>query len=531
MLGTSSSSTSAARALRKHTGEMTATNFYSRFTSFRPPRGTPLTIDLCVALDDLELSAPPDSDEADQQDQETTALVTWGTRLPRRYSDALESAWPEMTFAAKADQFKIDLRSLDFDLHCNDEIYIGDDALRRAHQMISNYKVMNKSFEEKQPSFAYATLITNASYLPGVICLLHSLRKSGGKFPLVVLYTKNLTAYAVAALQIEEKDPSNFLELYCIDPLLPPGHHNLNVADARFADTWTKLRVFQLYRRFTTVAYLDADMIMSENDNIDYIFEYARYLPKTTIAAVHDCVCSQPEYGPKKCLFSQQQHITADYAHITARQGDTGPETLFNSGMFLFHPTKKLWDAILYYFNNSTKLGEFRFPDQDFLVTFFKYRFTGIPWQWNAVKTMAQRHSNVFDADRVCLTHFIVDKPWAKRVDADSPGIHSPLHATWWAVYDDWRAKKEQKRERKMWELVNIVAKHTGDRNGVRPIDGVPKHVWEGELPLDMFTVVGLDDLTSFRGYGPTYWPVVVGELPMEVEEMEEEDEEALKKF
>lgn len=83
---------------------------------------------------------------------------------------------------------------------------------------------------------AYATLLTNTSYLPGVLILDHSLRQVQSKYPLVVMITPSLPQTAVDVLHKRE------ITTILVQSLVPDqGRFNI-AADERFADTWTKLR-------------------------------------------------------------------------------------------------------------------------------------------------------------------------------------------------------------------------------------------------------------------------------------------------
>lgn len=84
---------------------------------------------------------------------------------------------------------------------------------------------------------AYATLLTKTSYLPGVLVLEYTLRSVGSEYSLVVM--------ATPALSQESRDILARRRITVIDiqSLQPPaGTHALSAHDARFADTWTKLR-------------------------------------------------------------------------------------------------------------------------------------------------------------------------------------------------------------------------------------------------------------------------------------------------
>lgn len=366
------------------------------------------------------------------------------------------------------------------------DIYSDDEPLRQSHRRLQDLTAVD-DHDKNRTSVAYITLVTDASYLPGVVALNHSIRKYGGKKSFIVLYTSNLSRDALIALQaIEQQNCSgNKMKLYHIQPLLPPDKHEIKLADARFADTWTKLKVFEplVFDRYHTMLYLDADMLVTCGTNIDDIFDYAKDLPKYCIAAVHDCKCgiiNPPGLHTlnckENCVLSLQDPSSGNKATIIAGPGgrkgpiSMGPVSSFNSGLFLFHPSWMLWESINEYFYASSKLGEYSFPDQDFLVTFFQGRFASIPWGWNAVKTMAYRHEGLWAPDQVKIVHYIVDKPWAKAThrgdkEVGFSGKDGPLHAAWWEAFEEWKGEMER---RGLSGLVLLVGGHCGDRDGKR---------------------------------------------------------------
>lgn len=84
---------------------------------------------------------------------------------------------------------------------------------------------------------AYVTLLTKSSYLPGTLVLDHGLRAVKSKYPLVVMVTRELPKEARDALR------KRGILIREVDHLQPAeGRHTLAAHDARFADTWTKLR-------------------------------------------------------------------------------------------------------------------------------------------------------------------------------------------------------------------------------------------------------------------------------------------------
>lgn len=91
-------------------------------------------------------------------------------------------------------------------------------------------------------------------------------------------------------------------------------------------------------------------------------------------------------------------------------------------------------------FGNCKMLNEMMFPDQDFLSTFFRNRWTPLPWKFNTRKTMRYWHQNIWHEEEVTCLHHIVDKPWTKRLEKDGngnviagyKGRDGVMHGCWW---------------------------------------------------------------------------------------------------
>ncbi|KAK7947775.1 nucleotide-diphospho-sugar transferase [Apiospora aurea] len=312
--------------------------------------------------------------------------------------------------------------------------------------------------------YAYVTLITRASYLAGVVLLADTLRRHGSQHPLIVLYTPKLSADAVRALELEA--PRQNLVLRRCEYLLPPGDAVITLIAQRFEDTWTKLRVFELCDDgYDGVCYLDADMAVFRNP--DVIFEkVARELPEGCLGANHCCVCNRDrdpwapvDWRQENCAYTPVAHpdgltnptqppsgSACEDAPIATR--DPGPSRthrLLNGGMFVFRPSHQLRDSLLSFFSdldNAPLLSTFKFPDQDFLAHFFRGRWRALGWQFNALKTMRYWHAGLWRDDEVVCLHYIVDKPWARRVGADGvagyKGRDGVTHRWWWDAYQRW---------------------------------------------------------------------------------------------
>jgi inositol 3-alpha-galactosyltransferase len=313
--------------------------------------------------------------------------------------------------------------------------------------------------------FAYCTLITRSSYLAGVLILAHTLTKSGSAYPLIVLYTDTLPQSSIRALELEA--PHSNLILYKVSALLPRENVHITLIAERFADTWTKLRVFQLYelQPWHTLCYLDADMIIRRN--MDHVFE-KRLSGDNWIAANHACVCNldkdawaPEEWTKENCAYSAVNHPEALHEPTPVTLDARPTWHILNSGMFLFRPSHQLWDKMIDFFNTTPLLGEFKFPDQDFLAVFFENKWTSLGWQFNALKTMRYRHENIWRDEEVVCLHYIVDKPWAKRVGGDGVagylGRDGVTHTWWWEEFENWKLEREKQGED---EELGIAMKH-----------------------------------------------------------------------
>jgi alpha-N-acetylglucosamine transferase len=295
---------------------------------------------------------------------------------------------------------------------------------------------------------AYATLITRDSYLPGVIILAYTLQRNHSDYPLVVLYTSNLPKDARRVLELEA--PKCNMILRECDHLLPPKNIKMTLIAERFADTWTKLRVFELFE-YDAVCYLDADMAVL--DNMDLVFQCEEQLPDDWIAANHVCVCNldsdswAPEdWKAENCAYTPLSHPTALKEPLQPTATSPSPHKLLNGGMFIFHPSEGLWDRMLDVFNTTPLLSDFMFPDQDFLAFFFENKWYALGWQYNAIKTMRYWHPKIWRDEEVICLHYIVDKPWAKRVGLDGvagyKGLDGVTHCWWWQLYQYWEDER-----------------------------------------------------------------------------------------
>lgn len=337
-------------------------------------------------------------------------------------------------------------------------------------------------------SRAWVTLLTRSSYLPGVITLAHSLSTHKTVYPLIVLITPSLPSSSLRALELESHH-NPLLRIHPVEPLLPPPlpaekpalngvvpeeartPPTASVA-SRFEDTWTKLRAFSL-THLSTAVFLDADITIYKN--MDEAFDIP--LPNDGggggdwIAANHACVCNldHDSWAPRNwkrenCAYTPLSHPTAldNNAATQIPAGAKPPEhtyALLNSGFFLYRPSQNLWTSILSFFHsNGALLSTFQFPDQDFLAHFFAGRWKPLSWKYNALKTMENWHPGMWRDEEVMGLHYIVDKPWERRVAGDGVAGHlgrdGRTHGWWWGVWEEWRGRRLGEGDE---ELVGIL--------------------------------------------------------------------------
>lgn len=329
----------------------------------------------------------------------------------------------------------------------------------------------NKSSDGGElPKRAWVTLLTKQSYTPGVITLSHSLSKHSSLYPLIVLVTASLEHSSVEALNLEARH-SNLI-FRPIEPLLLPNGEKGTLIAERFADTWTKLRAFELFD-YDVCCFLDADITIYRN--MDEIFNLG--LPdKMWIAAAHACVCNldHDDWAPdswkkENCGYTNLQHPSALETGSPIPSDLAPPHTLalLNGGLFLYKPHEELWQTMYQFFLTSPNLKSYHFPDQDFLAEFFRGKWLSLPWKYNALKTMKQWHPNIWRDEEVKGLHYIVDKPWQKRVASDGIGGHlgrdGATHEWWWDVYEEWKDQIQQD--------ANLQLLHTLQRLVAEPLN------------------------------------------------------------
>jgi inositol 3-alpha-galactosyltransferase len=319
------------------------------------------------------------------------------------------------------------------------------------------------------PRYAYTTLITRASYLSGILILGHTLRKHS-KLPLIIIYTASLSTAALRVLEYESAIEGANLILKRVDLLIPAKEGKL-IAE-RFRETWTKLRVFELWEyEWDGICYLDADIAIY--NGIDEVFTAAglpavgklinknasSLNPKHPVfAASPICCCNldhdswaPADWTKDNCPFTAVQHPESLQSTPNWEPGKPVPWRSLNGGVFVFQPSQQLWNNLVEAFNQwgeEGKLATMQFPDQDFLAQFWNGQWKGLSWRFNALKTMRYWHPEIWREADVVALHYIVDKPWAARMKDDGIagylGRDGDTHRRWWSEWQEWESEREQ---------------------------------------------------------------------------------------
>ncbi|KAK5170477.1 uncharacterized protein LTR77_005065 [Saxophila tyrrhenica] len=335
-------------------------------------------------------------------------------------------------------------------------------------------------------SCAWITLITRASYLPGVVMLVHTLDKHSSRHPIIVQYTSKLEADCVTCLKnLNTLYPLMHVQL--VEPVpLAEGH---NPIAARFDDTLTKLRAFEpldspaqgqpeppLERQPDQICFLDSDIMIFRN--MDDIFRIPRP-SKDWIAAHHACICNidndpwaPPEWNPDTCPNTPLEHPSALSSPVPSEssKGAKPTDQLLNSGVFVCTPSKELWDRIDHFRVTDPRVKDFAFPDQNFLDEFFKDRWVPIGWQYNAFKTSRYWHTKSWRDEEVRALHYIVDKPWESKVKDDGSagylGRDGVTHSWWWREADNWKQWALKKGDAAQ-EVLGVMEKYMLKNDGL----------------------------------------------------------------
>ncbi|RPA82401.1 glycosyl transferase family protein, partial [Ascobolus immersus RN42] len=296
----------------------------------------------------------------------------------------------------------------------------------------------------------YTSLLTNLKYLPGLLTLEFSLRKTGSKYPFLVLYTDSLEQEGLDAL--DRRGIPHQRVAY----LLPKAHRDYG-NDARFYDCWSKLQPFSM-TQYTRVIQLDSDMLLLSRKDPATGTELLGIDPLMTLplspqifAATHACVCnphSKPHYPsnftPSNCAYTTQ-HADPNLAQTQGAPASAGL-SMCNGGLQVVSPNKEDYDTILRHLEEPGRTEGYDFADQSLLSDAFRGRWVPLPYVYNALKTLRYAHKEIWRDEEVRNIHYILSpKPWEETEEDKASPERDPLMALWWEVNEE---RKGAERER-----------------------------------------------------------------------------------
>lgn len=277
-----------------------------------------------------------------------------------------------------------------------------------------------------QESRAWVTLVTNPSYVAGLLTL-HRTLSSLSSYPLLVMTTPSLPGTHSSLLR------SLGFTLITVSHLSPSSsqHPGFDPQFSRLNEAWTKLQVFGLVE-YDKVILIDSDMIFLKD--MDKLFDLE--LPgRDWIGASPACVCNPfklehypKDWIPANCSYSTQQSPTPLLSLPIPSPCAPRTSHLLNSGLVILHPSSTVLASLIDFLNTSPTIGHAKFADQDVIAEAFKGRWRPLPWWCNALKTLRGAHKGLWRDEEVGIIHYILDKPWSARPASLPP--HQPPSPT-----------------------------------------------------------------------------------------------------
>ena len=192
---------------------------------------------------------------------------------------------------------------------------------------------------------------------------------------------------------------------------------------------WTKLRAWCLDH--DRVVLLDADMlVVGEMDAL-----MTMPLPDGGIAACHTCRCNPEGNGDLPGRLGTRAMLV----HLLERNPRAAAPTstcISTPGSWCCAPTPTCslpWSSG----SPGSTWSAIPFPDQDLLNEYFRDRWAALPVGYNALKTLAVQHPDVWtgepDAAGLRNIHYLLAKPWSKDGPPAEP-VYAALDRFWHGV-------------------------------------------------------------------------------------------------
>lgn len=237
---------------------------------------------------------------------------------------------------------------------------------------------------QRQGRFAFATLVTNESYVQGAEALIRSLRLSGHDEDVLVLFTPGVSAGALAGLErfgasllsVAPPETSEAFntrhskaQIHSKDPFFagrkPSFHSPL--------DNFAKLRIWEQVG-YDRIVFLDADIVVIRD--ISKLFHY-------------------PEFSAAPNVYTGLQ----DFHRL-------------NSGVFVAAPSEATYADMIARLDAPE--AYWRRTDQTFLETYYP-DWHGLPVFYNMLQYVWFRMPELWRWESVRVVHYQYEKPWEEN--------------------------------------------------------------------------------------------------------------------
>ncbi|GLJ12510.1 hypothetical protein SUGI_0192380 [Cryptomeria japonica] len=273
---------------------------------------------------------------------------------------------------------------------------------------------------ETIPNYAYVTFLAgNGDHVKGVIGLVKGLRKVGSAYNFVVAVLPDVPPEHWKLLS---NQGCIVIEIKCISP----PENQVQFAMAHNVTDYSKLGIWEL-EEYSKMIYLDVDIQVY--DNIDHLF----HLANGHFYAVPNCFCEEtrshtPQYAIGYCPEKIQWPFELGHP----------PALYFNTGMFVFEPSKLTYKTLLNTLENTPHTPS---PEQVFLNMFFQKVYRPLPLLYNLALPMLWRHPENVELDKVKVVQYCADgsKPWrykGKKENMEREDVKM-LVKKWWEIYND----------------------------------------------------------------------------------------------
>jgi len=249
--------------------------------------------------------------------------------------------------------------------------------------------------------YSYFSLVTD-EFVPGVICLVKSLRKLTD-VPIHVLDVGRLSAFNRWQIESAGAICDKVKKITSAKAKRQWWHVTEDFADV----CYNKLHLWNT--SYDKIVYFDADMIVTKN--MDHLFEQ-----ETT------------DFASVPTFYQKTEPVTGKILEYG------WDDRFFNAGFLVLRPDKSVFNDMMWLKDTlitpDTPLDT---TDQSFLNEYYKGRWHKLGRGYNAFKCIYQRFKSVWDemADDIHAIHYNLEKPWQKSVDK-CDGIEK----IWWNYYN-----------------------------------------------------------------------------------------------